>query len=75
LTLGGKLARSTDGPTPQKPWAACLDHAQIREIVAHDAHFVFAHDEAIDYLMWNNVCGFTVNPTLELRLENVAFCE
>jgi len=50
-------------------------YAQIREIVAEDAPIIFAHYETINYLMRNNVCGSTVNPTLELRLENVAFCE
>lgn len=50
-------------------------YQQIREIVAQDAPIVFAHYETINYLMRNNVCGSTVNPTLELRLELVSFCE
>jgi peptide/nickel transport system substrate-binding protein len=50
-------------------------YAQIREIVAQDAPIIFAHYETINYLMRKGVCGSTVNPTLELRLERVAFCE
>jgi peptide/nickel transport system substrate-binding protein len=50
-------------------------YRQIREMVAQDAPIVFAHYETINYLMKNNVCGSTVNPTLELRLELVSFCE
>jgi peptide/nickel transport system substrate-binding protein len=50
-------------------------YRQIREIVAQDAPLVFAHYETINYLMRKNVCGSTVNPTLELRLELVSFCE
>jgi len=50
-------------------------YRQIREIVAQDAPLVFAHYETINYLMKKNVCGSTVNPTLELRLELVSFCE
>jgi peptide/nickel transport system substrate-binding protein len=48
---------------------------QIRAIVVEDAPIIFAHYETINYLMRDNVCGSTVNATLELRLENVAFCE
>ena len=50
-------------------------YRQIREVVANDAPIVFAHYETINYLMRNDVCGSTVNPTLELRLEFVSFCE
>jgi peptide/nickel transport system substrate-binding protein len=50
-------------------------YRQIREIVAEAAPLIFAHYETINYLMRNNVCGSTVNPTLELRLELVSFCE
>jgi peptide/nickel transport system substrate-binding protein len=50
-------------------------YAQIREIVAEDAPIIPAHFETINYLMRDEVCGSTVNPTLELRLEYVAFCE
>ena len=56
--------------------AARMDlYRQIREMVATDAPIVFAHYETINYLMKKNVCGSTVNPTLELRLELVSFCE
>jgi len=50
-------------------------YRQIRQIVAEEAPIVFAHYETINYLMNKNVCGSTVNPTLELRLELVSFCE
>jgi peptide/nickel transport system substrate-binding protein len=50
-------------------------YAQIREIVAQDAPILFAHYETINYLMRKEICGSTVNPTLELRLERVAFCQ
>ena len=50
-------------------------YTQIRAIVQADAPIIFAHYETLNYLMRNNVCGSTVNPTLELRFENVAFCE
>ncbi len=33
----------------------------------------FAHYETINYLMRTAVTGSTVNPTLELRMENVGF--
>lgn len=50
-------------------------YRQVRDIVAQDAPIVFAHYETINYLMRKNVCGSTVNPTLELRMELVSFCE
>ena len=50
-------------------------YAQIRAIVQADAPIIFAHYETLNCLMRNNVCGSTVNPTPELRFENVAFCE
>ena len=49
-------------------------YRSIREIVAEDAPIIFAHYETINYLMRNNVCGSTVNPTLELRMELVHLC-
>ena len=48
-------------------------YQQIRELVFDDAPIIFAHYETINYLMEPNVTGSTVNPTLELRLENVGF--
>jgi peptide/nickel transport system substrate-binding protein len=46
-------------------------YEQIRQIVWDEAPIIFAHFETINYLMRNDVKGSTVNPTLELRLENV----
>jgi peptide/nickel transport system substrate-binding protein len=46
-------------------------YEQIREIVWEEAPLIFVHFETINYLMRNDVMGSTVNPTLELRLENV----
>jgi peptide/nickel transport system substrate-binding protein len=50
-------------------------YEQIRMIVVEDAPIIFAHYETFNYLMRNNVEGSTVNPTLELRLEDVYFTE
>jgi len=41
--------------------------------VFDDAPIVFAHYETINYLMQKNVVGSTINPTLELRMQNVGF--
>ena len=48
---------------------------QIRAIVVEDAPIIFAHYETFNSLMRNNVEGSIVNPTLELRLEDVYFTE
>ena len=48
-------------------------YQQIRQIVFDDAPIIFAHYETINYLMNPNVTGSSVNPTLELRMENVGF--
>jgi peptide/nickel transport system substrate-binding protein len=48
-------------------------YKQIRQIVFDDSPIVFAHYETINYLMQKNVVGSTVNPTLELRLQDVGF--
>jgi len=44
-------------------------------IVVEEAPIIFAHYETLNHLMRNNVEGSTVNPTLELRLEDVYFTE
>jgi peptide/nickel transport system substrate-binding protein len=46
-------------------------YEQIRQITWDEAPIIFAHYETINYLMRNDVHGSTVNPTLELRMENV----
>ena len=48
-------------------------YKQVRQIVFDDAPIVFAHYETINYLMQKNVVGSSVNPTLELRMQNVGF--
>ena len=40
-------------------------------MVFDDVPLIFVHYETINYLMKKDVNGSTVNPTLELRLENV----
>jgi peptide/nickel transport system substrate-binding protein len=50
-------------------------YQQIRQKVFDDSPIIFAHYETINYLMNANVTGSTVNPTLELRMENVGFTE
>ncbi len=48
-------------------------YEQARAIVWKDNPLIFAHYETINYLMNKDVVGSTVNPTLELRLEDVGF--
>jgi len=48
-------------------------YQQLRQIVFDDAPIVFVHYETINYLMQKNVVGSTVNPTLELRMQDVGF--
>jgi peptide/nickel transport system substrate-binding protein len=48
-------------------------YAQLRRIIFDDAPICFAHYETINYLMQKEVTGSSVNPTLELRMENVGF--
>ena len=48
-------------------------YQQIRQIVFDDAPIIYAHYETINYLMNTDVTGSSVNPTLELRMENVGF--
>jgi len=48
-------------------------YKQVRQIVFTDAPIVFAHYETINYLMQKKVVGSTVNPTLELGMQNIGF--
>jgi peptide/nickel transport system substrate-binding protein len=50
-------------------------YQQVRQLVFDESPIIFAHYETINYLMNDNVTGSTVNPTLELRMENVGFTE
>jgi peptide/nickel transport system substrate-binding protein len=43
----------------------------VRQIVFDEVPIIMAHFETINYLMRNGVNGSTVNPTLELRMEQV----
>jgi peptide/nickel transport system substrate-binding protein len=43
----------------------------VRQIAFDEVPIILAHFETINYLMRKNVHGSTVNPTLELRMENV----
>src|SRR6185437_12579975 len=46
-------------------------YTQIRQIVFDDVPLVFVHYETLNYLMRPNVHGSTINPTLEIRAENI----
>jgi len=48
-------------------------YTQLRQIVFDDSPIVFAHYETINYLMQKDVVGSSVNPTLELRMQEVGF--
>lgn len=43
----------------------------VRQIAFDEVPIILAHYETINYLMRKNVHGSTVNPTLELRMENI----
>ena len=47
-------------------------YSQLRKIIWDDVPLLFVHYETLNYLMRKGVTGSTTNPTLELRLENVA---
>jgi peptide/nickel transport system substrate-binding protein len=48
-------------------------YAEIRKIVRDDCPLIFVHYETLNYLAQKKVTGTTVNPTLELNLEDVGF--
>ncbi|HVD71551.1 MAG TPA: ABC transporter substrate-binding protein [Actinomycetota bacterium] len=50
-------------------------YKQLRQIVFEDSPVIFVHYETINYLMQKDVVGSTVNPTLELRMQDVGFTE
>ena len=47
-------------------------YSQLRKLALGEAPIVFVHYETINYGMRKAVTGSTINPTLELRFENVA---
>jgi peptide/nickel transport system substrate-binding protein len=46
-------------------------YAKIRRKALGDAPIIFAHFETINYAMRKGITGSTINPTLELRMENL----
>jgi peptide/nickel transport system substrate-binding protein len=48
-------------------------YKSLRAIIADDVPITFAHYETLNYLMQKNVVGSTINPNLQLRLEDVGF--
>ena len=50
-------------------------YKQLRQIVFDDSPIIFVHYETINYLMQKDVVGSTVNPTLELRMQDVGLTE
>ena len=47
-------------------------YSQLRQIIFDDVPLIFAHYETLNYLSRKEVVGSTINPTLELRLEDVS---
>jgi peptide/nickel transport system substrate-binding protein len=47
-------------------------YSELRKIIWDDVPLLFVHYETLNYLMQKGVTGSTTNPTLELRMENVA---
>jgi peptide/nickel transport system substrate-binding protein len=48
-------------------------YKQIRAIIADDVPITFAHYETLNYLMQKNVVGSTINPNLQLRVEQIGY--
>ena len=48
-------------------------YKQIRAIIADDVPITFTHYETLNYLMQKTIVGSTINPNLQLRLENVGY--
>ena len=68
----GAADRLRPGPRPTRRARFDL-YKQLRQIVFDDSPIIFVHYETINYLMQKNVVGSTVNPTLELRMQDVGF--
>ena len=47
-------------------------YSQVRQTALGEAPLVFVHFETINYPMRKAITGSTINPTLELRMENVS---
>jgi peptide/nickel transport system substrate-binding protein len=46
-------------------------YLQLKKIIWDDVPLLFVHYETLNYLMRKNIVGSTINPTLELRMQNV----
>ena len=46
-------------------------YIRLRSIILDDVPLIFVHYETLNYLMRSNVHGSTINPTLEVRAENI----
>ena len=46
-------------------------YLQLKKIIWEDVPVLFTHYETLNYLMRKQITGSTINPTLELRMENV----
>jgi peptide/nickel transport system substrate-binding protein len=47
-------------------------YSQVRKTALGEAPLVFVHFETLNYAMRKAITGSTINPTLELRMENVS---
>jgi peptide/nickel transport system substrate-binding protein len=50
-------------------------YSQLRKIIWDDVPLLFVHYETLNYLMRKGVTGSTTNPTLELRMQDVALAK
>lgn len=46
-------------------------YLELKRLIWEDVPLVFVHYETLNYLMRKTVVGSTINPTLELRMQNV----
>jgi peptide/nickel transport system substrate-binding protein len=46
-------------------------YLQLKKIIWDDVPLLFVHYETLNYLMRKDIVGSTINPTLELRMQNV----
>lgn len=46
-------------------------YLELKKIIWNDVPILFTHYETLNYLMRKQIVGSTINPTLELRMQNV----
>ncbi len=46
-------------------------YLQLKKLIWEDVPLLFVHYETLNYLMRKQIVGSTINPTLELRMQNV----